>query len=113
MKAVEPDWERVDVHCLAMTLWLLATGENNPPRGPLLAGGEYCLAHRLDHDYLPQLDGVLAAATNESPKARSSLDAFEQGLRGRRASRYERASPRRWIGGELRGGPFSDGSCRS
>jgi len=81
MKAVEPDWERVDVHCLAMTLWLLATGENNPPRGPLLAGGEYCLAHRLDHDYLPQLDGVLAAATNESPKARSSLDAFEQGLR--------------------------------
>lgn len=76
----EPDWEKVDVHCLANTLWRVLTGRSSPPRGPILAGGEYGLTRYLDEDYVVQLERLIAGATTESPARRPTLAQFAEYL---------------------------------
>jgi serine/threonine protein kinase len=77
---VEPDPERVDVHCLALCLWQFATGRSDPPRGAISAGGQYDLTRYTDEDYAGQLSVIIAGATSENPQSRPTLAAFADQL---------------------------------
>jgi hypothetical protein len=80
VRAREPDWERVDVHCLANTLWVLVTQQEAPPVGQIRAGGEYDLTRYTREGYAGQLSVIIEGATSESPDDRPSLAAFAQQL---------------------------------
>ncbi len=78
----EPDWEKVDVHCLAMTLWCTITENARPPRAQIREGSRYALGAMIeDIGEYRDLDRLLARATDEDPDARLSLSAFRNGLR--------------------------------
>jgi serine/threonine protein kinase len=93
------DWEKVDVYCLAMSLWCLITEKENPPRrldknGPdaltehlnvpprpigLDAPAEdHAAAERRTH--VRELDGILVDATAPYPQDRPALARFAQQL---------------------------------
>ena len=74
------DWEKVDVHCLANTLWRLVAERDAPPRGPIAAGGEYDLTRYTQEDYAGNLNQIIAGATAENPAARPTMARFEQQL---------------------------------
>jgi serine/threonine protein kinase len=76
------DWEKVDVHCLANSLWQLISGLRQPPRGPILVDGEYGLARaETGEHHIRQLDLLIAGATSEAPASRPTLAQFAQQLR--------------------------------
>jgi len=70
--------EAVDVYCLAMTLWVLATGHRYPPRSPIIEGDFYALTRRLSTppSGTAELDAILAGATSTDPDLRPRLSAF-------------------------------------
>ena len=77
----EPDWEPVDVYCLANTLWCIAVEKLLPPRGQIRAGEDDSLALLLaEEPYIGQLAGVMEAATARRPNARPTLSAFADQL---------------------------------
>lgn len=78
----EPDWEKVDVHCLAMTLWCVINEVERPPRTQIREGSRYALATMVeDVGEYRDLDRLLARATDEDPDRRLGLAAFRDGLR--------------------------------
>lgn len=77
----EADFEKVDVFCLAKTLWVLAVDERRPPQGRLNADDRYALARRLpDEPYVGELDQILERATADDAAARPTLARFAQEL---------------------------------
>ncbi len=73
----EPDWERVDVHCLANTLWCIAAEKLHPPRGQIRAADEDSLDLLLPGEpNVGQLAALIQAATSRSPSARPTLSEF-------------------------------------
>lgn len=75
------DWQKVDVHCLANSLWQLISGRRHPPRGPILVDGEYSLARLLTGEHhIRQLDILIAGATSETPSSRPTLAQFAEQL---------------------------------
>jgi serine/threonine protein kinase len=73
----EPDWERVDVYCLANTLWCIAVEKLHPPRGQIRAGEDDSLALLLSGEpYIGRLAGIIEAATARRPSSRPTLSAF-------------------------------------
>jgi hypothetical protein len=76
----ELDWEKVDVHCLANTLWRLVTGADTPPRGPILAQGNYALTRHTEESYVSELDLLIEKATSDAPENRPKLEALERQL---------------------------------
>lgn len=74
---VEPDWERVDVYCLANTLWCIAVERLHPPKGQIRADEDDSLALILGGEpYIGQLAGLIEGATARSPSSRPTLEAF-------------------------------------
>jgi hypothetical protein len=70
----EADFEKVDVFCLAKTLWVLAVDERRPPRGRLNATDRYALARTLTHEpYIGELDQILERTTADDPERRPTL----------------------------------------
>ncbi len=97
--AMEIDWEKVDVHCLAMSLWCLVRGSDDPPRR-IEPHGVMSLTRQLGvpapvtdphavekeetveyRQHVGELDAILAAATADDPAARPTLARFAQQLR--------------------------------
>lgn len=79
----EADFEKVDVFCLAKTLWVLAVEEDKPARGRLNANDRYALTRRLpDEPYVGELDAVLERATADDPDRRPTLAELAQELEG-------------------------------
>jgi len=77
----DADFEKVDVFCLAKTLWVLAANEDIPPRGRLNASDLYALARRLiDEPYVDELDELIQHATLDDPSQRLSLNEFVRRL---------------------------------
>jgi hypothetical protein len=76
------DWERVDVFCLAKTLWVLIAGADFPPGGRIRAGGIYSLERQDNvHDaYLNELDAIIERATAEDPAERFDLQGFREAM---------------------------------
>jgi hypothetical protein len=121
----EPDWERVDVYCVANSLWRLATGRRYPPRGQIRAVEEDSLALLLpDEPYVGQLARLIEGATARSPQARPTLVAFRDQLddwlesrktRDDFAANYESGEARnlavlRWIVDHVRREPVFEGA---
>jgi hypothetical protein len=95
---LEIDWEKVDVHCLAMSLWCLVRGSDDPPRRiephgvmsltrqlavPPPASDPSAVEGREEAEYrthIRELDAILAAATADDPAARPTLACFAQQL---------------------------------
>lgn len=95
------DWEKVDVHCLALTLWCLIKGSEHPPRS-LTKHGPSSLSRQLAvpvrptnpdpqdpledpsdshrRQYIGELDDILILATTDEPEDRPSLALFAQRL---------------------------------
>ena len=92
------DWEKVDVYCLAMSLWCLVMDADDPPRR-IEAHGVMSLTRQLAvpppvsdpsavedtnaveyRQHVRELDAVLAAATADDPAARPTLARFAQQL---------------------------------
>jgi serine/threonine protein kinase len=85
----EPDWERVDVYCLANSLWRLLTNNRYPPRGQIRAGEEDSVALLLpDEPYIGRLASLIEGATSRAPAARPTLvelrDQLDNWLEARR-----------------------------
>jgi len=76
------DWERVDVFCLAKTLWVLLTRESLPPTGRIRAGGFYSLEQQpnVDEAHLNELDAIIDRATAEDPSKRPAMRGFARAL---------------------------------
>jgi hypothetical protein len=92
------DWEKVDVYCLAMSLWCLAKGCEDPPRRiephgimsltrqlavPAAISDRSAVEDREAVEYrhhVGELDTILAAATASEPTARPTLAWFAQQL---------------------------------
>lgn len=91
---MEIDWQKVDVYCLAMSLWCLVKGSSNPPRR-IEPHGVTSLARQLAvpapvtepwsvespdaaeyRRHIGELDTILAAATADDPAARPTLAQF-------------------------------------
>jgi Protein kinase domain len=119
----EPDWERVDVYCLANTLWCIAAEKLHPPRGQIRAAEEDSLDLLLSGEpYVGQLAGVVQAATSRSPSSRPTLSSFADQLddwlaarasRGDFAVEFEDAEARklavlRWLVQRVRSEPVFD-----
>jgi hypothetical protein len=80
---VDPDWERVDVYCLANSLWRLAVERPYPPRGQIRASEQYSLSLLLpDETYIATLANLIATATAPTPTERPTLGAFADHLDG-------------------------------
>jgi hypothetical protein len=119
----EIDWERVDVHCVANSLWQLVAVTRYPPRGHIAAEGEYDLARRSDDEQAHQLALLIDGATNESAAARPTLLVLAQQLGDLLASReisdviqseHERMRRNsnevlRWLVAHVRANPVFDG----
>jgi tRNA A-37 threonylcarbamoyl transferase component Bud32 len=76
----DPDWERVDVYCLANSLWRLVLERRYPPRGQIRADEEYSLSLLLpDETYIAGLASLIAAATAAAAR-RPTLSAFAEQL---------------------------------
>jgi hypothetical protein len=76
-----PDDEKIDVYCLAMTLWVLSTGEAVPPRHPIQPGGHYSLGkRRQEQRHIGELDEILAKATDADPTTRPNMAQFAAAL---------------------------------
>lgn len=92
------DWEKVDVYCLAMTLWCLVMEKDSPPRR-IATGGIASLSRQLAvpervtdpwteedlslseyRQHVRELDELLAAATSDDPVDRPTLAKFVAGL---------------------------------
>lgn len=92
------DCEKVDVYCLAMSLWCLVRGSDDPPRR-IEAHGVMSLTRQLGvpapvtdpsaveeretveyRQRIGELDAILAAATADDPAARPTLARFAQQL---------------------------------
>jgi serine/threonine protein kinase len=92
------DWEKVDVYCLAMSLWCALRGSENPPRR-IEPHGVMSLTRQLQilppptdasdreaadaaelRQQIEELDAILAAATAGEPSARPTLSRFAQQL---------------------------------
>jgi hypothetical protein len=87
----EPDWERVDVYCLANTLWCIAVEKLHPPRGQIRAREDDSLALLLASEpYVGQLAGLVQAATARSPTSRPRLSEFAEQLDDWLAARASR-----------------------
>jgi replicative DNA helicase len=82
------DFEKVDLFCLAKTLWVLVANEDRPPRGRLNRDDRYALSRVLSSD-TRSLDAVLESATADDPVARPTLSAFH----GELLAWLETASP--------------------
>ena len=119
----EPDWERVDVYCLANSLWRLALERPYPPRGQIRADEEDSLALLLAAEpYISRLASMIEIATARSPAARPTLAMFAEQLDlwlGDRETlddfvvEYERGETRnlavlRWLIGWVRREPAFD-----
>ncbi|MGH9319193.1 MAG: protein kinase domain-containing protein [Vicinamibacteria bacterium] len=119
----EPDWERVDVYCLANSLWRLAAEKLYPPRGQIRANEDDSLALLLrDEPYIAQLAGLIEVATSRAPSARPTLAQFADQLddwvtaratRDEFAIEYESAETRklaviRWLTDKMRREPLFD-----
>jgi hypothetical protein len=73
----EPDWERVDVYCLANTLWCIAAEKLHPPRGQIRRADEDSLDVLLPGEAnVGQLAALTEAATSRSPTSRPTLSEF-------------------------------------
>lgn len=74
--------EAIDVYCLAMTLWVLATGMPYPPRSPIISGDFYSLTRILTEppNGTKALDAILARATAGDPERRPTLKTFVKDL---------------------------------
>jgi len=77
----DPDWEKIDVYCLAKTLWVLMVGETRPPVGRIEKQGTDSLTSRLEQapQRLPGLDVIddlIDQATDERPERRPTLGRF-------------------------------------
>ncbi len=94
---MEIDWEKVDVHCLAMSLWCLVKGSDDPPRriephGVMSLTRQLAAAPPTDpaavedreaaeyHTHIRELDAILAAATADDPAKRPTLARLAQQL---------------------------------
>ncbi len=95
---MDVDWEKVDVYCLAMSLWCLVKGSPDPPRRiephgvmsltrqlavPAAASGPSAVEDPEVVEYrthIRELDGILATATADDPAARPTLARFAQQL---------------------------------
>lgn len=103
----EPDWERVDVYCLANSLWRLAAEKLYPPRGQIRASQDDSLALLFpDEPHISQLAGLVEVATSRAPSARPTLGQFADQLddwlrarvtRDEFASEYEGAETRKLV----------------
>jgi hypothetical protein len=81
MRLPNIDWQRVDVYCLAKTLWVLATGIEPPPGGQIRADDIWALARRgLPEPYVSELDAVIQRATSENPLARYSTGGLRDAI---------------------------------
>lgn len=77
----EPDWEQVDVYCLANTLWCIALEKLHPPRGQIRANEDDSLGLLLAGEpYVGQLAGLIQAATARTPSSRPPLSGFAEQL---------------------------------
>jgi hypothetical protein len=77
----QPDWERVDVYCLANSLWRIVAEKPYPPRGQIRADEEDSLARLFPAEtYIGGLAAVIAGATARSPLDRPSLQSFAEQL---------------------------------
>jgi len=77
----DPDWELVDVYCLAMTLWCVVLERDRPPRIQVGSDSRYSLASMIeDSGECRDLDRLLARATAEDPERRPRLQEFTVGL---------------------------------
>jgi len=117
----QPDWERVDVHCLANTLWCLAVEKPRPPRGLIRAEGEYSLG-RVSEAGSQHLAALIEGATAETPAARPTLHEFAMHLDAWLAAQdasddfatdYERSERNkltvlRWLVASVRDEPWFD-----
>jgi hypothetical protein len=92
------DWEKVDVYCLAMSLWCLVKGSSDPPRriephGPMSLTRQLAVPPPVSdpavaddpeaseyRQHIGELDAILAAATADDPDARPTLQRFAQQL---------------------------------
>ncbi len=106
------DWEKVDVYCLAMSLWCLVKESDDPPRQieprgimsltrqlgvPAPVSDPYVIEDREAVEYrhhVGELDTILAAATASEPTARPTLARASRNnsTTGKRASRPETTS---------------------
>jgi serine/threonine protein kinase len=92
------DWEKVDVHCLAMSLWCAVKGSKDPPRR-IKPNGVMSLKRQLQipspttdpsdredantaelRQQIGELDAIPAAATAGEPSERPTLSRFAQQL---------------------------------
>lgn len=116
----EPDWERVDVYCLANSLWRLAAEKLYPPRGQIRANEDDSLTLILrDEPSIAQLAGLIEIATSRTPSSRPTLAQFADQLddwltaratRDAFAIEYESAETRklavlRWLTDKVRSEP--------
>jgi hypothetical protein len=77
----DPDWERIDVHCLANSLWRLALERPRPPWGQIRANEPDSLALRLPTEpYISGLASTIEIATSRAPAARPTLAMFAEQL---------------------------------
>jgi serine/threonine protein kinase len=72
------DWEKVDVYCLAKTMWALIAEADFPPSGRIAAGGFYSLERTggVEEAYLGELDAIIDRSTAEDPAERRTIADF-------------------------------------
>jgi hypothetical protein len=120
----EPNWERVDVFCLANSLWRLAMERKHPPRGQIRASEEDSLIFLLPNEpYISRLASMIELATSRSPAARPTMGMFGEQLDSWLIDRssedefavaFERGEARnvavlRWLIQHVRAEPVFDG----
>jgi hypothetical protein len=76
----EVDWGRVDVACLAKSLWQLVAQTDRVPRGALIPRGHYRLTKYSGENFIGELDTALALATDDDPAARLTMRQFAERL---------------------------------
>jgi hypothetical protein len=77
----DADFEKIDVFCLAKTLWVVITRAEFPPRGRINADDRYALAREFPTEqYVGELDKLIERTTADDPATRLTLGAFAQAL---------------------------------
>jgi hypothetical protein len=77
----EADFEKIDVFCLAKSLWVVITRADFPPRGRINADDRYALVRQFpDEHYIAELDQLIERTTADDPTTRPTLAGFAQAV---------------------------------